>query len=126
METAQWANIKKAFGQNLLFSAAGDDKLAPIILQLTHFNDHLSSLLETITDAAGSVSKANKVTANLSQSTLDTIQSAQPDFAPLQQTLVEIAEKLQTASQHPQNRYELPHHMRNPLPKDARDDNGKK
>ncbi|VGO11619.1 hypothetical protein PDESU_00164 [Pontiella desulfatans] len=123
-ETARWADIRKTFNRNLLFSAAGDDKLAPIILQLTNFNDQLGSLRDTIAAAAGGGgSKPGKVTASLSKATLEALQFARPDFSPLQQTLLEIAEKIQAA--HPQNKYELPHHMRNPLPKDVRDDKGK-
>lgn len=121
-EAARWEDIKKTFGRNKLFASAGDDKLAPIILQLTSFNEHLESLQSTIAEAAAKPKGSeDKGEINLGKSTLEALQAARPDFAPLQQTLVEIAEKLQEAGLGSRNQYELPHHMRNPLPKDARD-----
>jgi hypothetical protein len=122
-EAARWADIKKTFGRNKLFSAAGDDKLAPIILQLTSFNEHLEGLQHTIANAAaakpGTKGKTSEI--NLGKLTLEALAATRPDFAPLQQTLLEIAENLQQAGLHPRKKYELPPHMQNPLPKDVRD-----
>jgi hypothetical protein len=121
-EAARWADIKKTFGRNMLFSAAGDDKLAPIILQLTSFNDHLEGLQNTIAEAAAKPgAKGKKSEINLGKSTLEALVASRPDFAPLQKTLLEIAENLQQSGLHPRKKYELPPHMQNPLPKDVQD-----
>ena len=47
-EATRWHDICKTFGRNKLFSAAGDDKLAPVIAQLAGFNDHLMEIAEAL------------------------------------------------------------------------------
>ena len=47
-EATRWEEIKKTFNRNQLFSAAGDDKMAPVILQLTRFNEHLMEIAEAL------------------------------------------------------------------------------
>ena len=101
-EATRWEEIKKTFNRNQLFSAAGDDKMALVILQLTRFNEHLEGLQNTIA-AATSRPPVEKTAGeiNLGQSTLYVLKAPSTDFSPLQQTLLEIAEKLQNAGIHP-------------------------
>ena len=120
-EAARWTEIRKTFNRNQLFSAAGDDKLAPIILQLTRFNEHLEGLKSTIALAAESRPGQSSAEINLGLSTLEALKPASTDFGPLQQTLLEIAEKLQESGMHPHRRNELPVHMQKPWPKDSDD-----
>lgn len=47
-EAERWAEIKKTFNRNQLFSTAGDDKMGQVIVQLNNFNEHLGSIRETL------------------------------------------------------------------------------
>lgn len=118
-EAARWAEIKKTFGRNLLFSSAGDDKLAPIILQLTNFNEHLAAIQETIAHGKEEKKETHRITANLGKATIDALaHRSEIDFTPLQKTLHEIAETL--AAAQPQSHYRTPSYMVKPPPKDEK------
>jgi hypothetical protein len=121
-EAARWEEIKKTYKRNLLFASTGDDPLAPVIMQLTHFNDQLGSLGEIISKAANKNPGTGEHEITLAPSALEALLGSRPDFTPIQQTLLQIAEQLQH-TQHNKNSQlnELPAYMQKPLPKDVRD-----
>jgi hypothetical protein len=113
-EAARWDDIRKTYGRNKLFAAAGDDKLAPILLQLNSFNEHLASLCGSVDRATAPKEPKEKknptLTTHLSPATLQAISHAKPDLEPLQKTLLEIADKIAAAA-NPNNRYHTPSHL---------------
>lgn len=94
--------------------------MAPIILQLNNFNEQLGSLEQTISHAVNSKSPSGTNELTINPTTLDALIGSRPDFSPIQQTLVEIAEQLHLSRS--KRNQQLPHHMRNPIPKEMRDD----
>lgn len=122
VEADRWAEIKKTYNRNQLFASTGDDPLAPILMQLTNFNDQLGSLGETITKAAVKNPDTGKKEFTIAPAVLEALLDSRPDFTPIQQTLLQIAEQMQHTESRSSRMSDLPHHMQNPLPKDARKD----
>jgi hypothetical protein len=119
-EATRWGEIKKTFNRNQLFSSAGDDQMGQVLVQLNSFNEHLGSIRDALQQHDASDGK--KVTTSLSAQTLEALRNCQPNFAPLQQTLHEVAEKMQSAgstygiryNHEKGNVYERPHDPSDP------------